>query len=433
MSVPVAFVLPAIPLRWLLLGAILGYLLVMFTNPVRTSLRDGMRCLQRYKVMWFALGCFGFAYALFQLALRYYFFCVLAPADRPTFVWVREGWRDPNFWLHGSPESLWYLPPHSLHSVVFDSALPALESVAGIFNLLVATFPLSALAAVLFLVNWDNHHVVLWRALHKRFGMWGAGVHLGIVVCALAALAKPFVYAAPQVLGLQQAAVELWFKWAPVIDWLSFLFEYLVGVCIQIGLMLVAYCWVRGLSFTQQHLLDFAIRRFSFVVRWAVLVMLLSSAFIHLPLILKNFGAFSGMFPHEGPVIDFRWRIARGVLTGVLLLFAAMQITLTFHSESLGKALHDHLRFLSKHWWTFGWFLIVAGIHFYLVLVLLNLVQLGLGDGTALGVTWSLIMPWINAWVAAWLLASWVCFYKHGDAAPAPSPEGGAMEQGVLF
>jgi hypothetical protein len=69
----VASVLPAIPLRWLLLGALVGYLVVMFTNPVRASLRDGLRCVRRYKVLWVTLGSFGFAYALFQLALRYYF------------------------------------------------------------------------------------------------------------------------------------------------------------------------------------------------------------------------------------------------------------------------------------------------------------------------------------------------------------------------
>ncbi|MEI9894505.1 MAG: hypothetical protein WDN28_11620 [Chthoniobacter sp.] len=432
MPVTVAFVLPAIPLRWLLLGSLLGYLLVMGTNPVRASLRDGLRCVRRYQVLWFTLGSFGFAYALFQLALRYYFFCVLPPAARPTFVWMREAWRDPLFWLHGSPESLWYLPPHALHFAVRDSALPALESVAGIFNLLVTTFPLSALAALLFLGNWDGHHRVLWRALLKRFGFWGVAVHGGIVVCALAALTKPFLYAAPQLLHLQSPVLDLWFQWAPVADWLSFLFEYLVGVCIQIGLMLIAYCWVRGLTFTQQHLLDFAIRRFSYVVRWALLVMLLSSVFIHLPLILKNFEAFQGMFPHEVPVIDARWRIARGIITAILLLFAAMQITLTFHSESLGKALHDHLRFLSRHWWSFGWFLIVAAMHFFLALVLLNLVQVGLGDGTALGIVWSFLVPWVNGFVAAWLLASWVCYYKHGDAPQTPRAEG-EMEQGVLF
>lgn len=433
------FVLHSIPLPWLLLGSLVGYLVVMFTNPVRASLRDGLRCLRRYSVLGVALGCFGFAYALFQLSLRYYFYCVLPPTDRPTFVWMREAWRDPKLWLHGSPESVWYLPPHALHFAVRGSALPAVESVAGIFNLLVATFPLSALAAVLLLVNWDGHHGVLWRALHKRFRGWGIFVHGGILLCALAALAKPFLYAAPQVLHLDATAVQIWFQWAPVADWLSFLFEYLVGVCIQIGLVLIAYCWVRGLTFTQQHLVDFAIRRFSYVVRWALLVMLLSSAFIHLPLILKNFAPFQSMFPHEEAVIDARWKVARGVLTAVLLLFATMQITLTFHSESLGKALQDHLQFLRKHWWAFGWFLVLAALHFYFVLVVLNLVQQGLGDGTSLGIAWSLLTPWLNGLVAAWLLASWVCLYKHGDVVHAPADSGtpgaspGALEQGVLF
>ena len=427
-----AFVLPAIPLRWLLLGSLVGYLLVMFTNPVRTSLRDGFRCVRRYPVLWVTLGTFGCAYALFQLKLRYYFICVLPAAEPPQFVTLREAMRDPRLWLTGSPASLWFLPPHALHRAVHDSLLPGLESVAGIFNLLVTTFPLSAVAAVLLLINWDGHHVVLWRALRKRFGVWGVAVHGGIVVCALAAISKPFLYAAPQLFGLQPDAAQLWFQWAPVVDWLSFLFEYLVGVGIQIGLILIAYCWVRGLTFSQQHLLDFAIRRFSYVVRWALLVMLLSSAFIHLPLILKNFDAFAGLFPRENAVIDFRWKAARGVLTAVLLLFTSMQITLTLHSESLTKAFHDHLRFLRRQWWPLGWFLIVAGIHFYLLLVFVHLIQQGLGDGTSTGIVWSLLTPWLKGFVAAWLLASWVCFYKHGDAshsAPAPSP----LEQGVLF
>jgi hypothetical protein len=257
-------------------------------------------------------------------------------------------------------------------------------------------------------------------------------VHGGIVVCALAAIAKPFIYAAPQLFHLQTVGVQIWFQWAPVADWLSFLFEYLFGVCIQIGLALIAYCWVRGLTFTGQHLIDFAIRRFSYVVRWAVLVMLLSSVFLFLPLILKNFEAFESMFPHDPAVIDTRWKIARGTIALLLVPFAAMQITLTFHSESLGKAFHDHLRFLRGHWWSFGWFLVVAGMHFYLTLVFLNLVQLGLGDGTSLGVAWSLLTPWVNGFVAAWLLASWVCYYKHGDAVHPP-PAQGTMEQGVLF
>lgn len=424
--------LPSVPISWLLGGALAGYVLVLFTNPVRANLRDGLRCLQRYSSLWMTLGAFGLAYALFQLALRCYFYNVLPADARPELVWAREAWRDPNLWLRGSPESLWYLPPHSVRQAVFENALPAIESVAGIFNLLVATFPLSAFAAFLFFVNWEGHHGVLARSLFKRFRYWGWLLYAGIFVCGLAALAKPLLYAVPLLLGLQPGAAAAWFQWSPVAEWLSFLFEYLAGVCVQLGLILIAYCWVRGISFSHEHLIDFAIRRLSFVVRWALLVMLLSTLLIHGPLILKNFAPFQSLFPPEEAAFDPRWKAARVVLAVVLLCFSTMQITLTFHSESLGKALRDHWQFLQRHWWPLAWFMVMAGIHFYLLRVLVTLVQKGLGDGTALGILWSFIAPCLNGLVAAWLLASWVCFYRQSDSVRA-KPTAGVLEQGVLF
>ena len=425
--------LPSVPLSWLLGGCIAGYLLVMFTNPVRANLRDGLRCVRRYSAMWLTLGAFGFAYALFQLLLRFYFHSVLPPEDRPVMVWAREAWRDPQLWLTGSSQSLWYLPPHSLRVAVTENALPALESVAGIFNLLVATFPLSAFAAFLFFTNWENHHAVLLRALRKRFGHWGWLLYAGILVCALAALAKPLLYAVPLLLGLSPAAAGAWFQWAPVAEWLSFLFEYLAGVCVQIGLILIAFCWVRGITFTRANLIDFAIRRLSFVVRWALLVMLLSTLLLHLPLILKNFAPWQSLFPPHEAAFDARWKVARGVLTAVLLLFSTMQITLTFHSESLAKAFRDHWQFLRIQWWPLIWFFILAGVHFYLLRVAIALVQRGFGEGTALGIAWGLLAPWLNGVVAAWLLASWVCFYRQSAPVRTAQQPTGVLEQGVLF
>ncbi len=433
MPAMVAFALPAVPLPALLVGAVFGYLVVMYTNPARASLRDGLRCLRRYAALWLTLGAFGFTYALFRLGLRFYFHRVLPVEERPEFAWARAAWRDPQLWLIGSPESLWHLPPDSVRAVIGESVLPALESVAGIFNLLVVTFPLSAVGAVLFLVNWEGHHAVLGRALRKRFAGWGWAIHGGILVCALAAVAKPLLYAAPQLFGLEPAAAAVWFQWAPVVEWLGFLFEYLAGVCVQIGLILIAYCWVRGLTFSHQHLLDFAIRRFSFVARWALLVMLLGSVLIHLPLILKNFAPFQSWFPPGEAALEARWKIARTLLAAGLLLFATMQITLTFHSESLGRAFLDHRRFVRRHWWPFSWLLIVAALHFYLLRVLVELVQRGLGEGTAPGIAWSLCAPWLNALLGAWLLASWVCFYKQSDHGRTPPKESEVLEQGVLF
>jgi hypothetical protein len=349
-------------------------------------------------MLWLPLGVFGFAYALFQLALDVYFHRVFPEATRPVFVWVRAA------------EPFWHLAPGQLAGLARDALLPSLESVAGIFNNLVSTFPLAAVAAVLLFANYDGHHGVLWRALRHRFDRFAGAVYGGILVCALAAIAKPLLY-----LIARYVDGQLWFQWSPVVVWLAFLFEYFFGVCVQIYLILLAYCWVRGISFTHRHLLDFAIRRFSFVVKWAALVTVLSSIFIDLPLILKNFAPFAGFFTSEGAKVDFRLLLARSILTGFLLVFSTMQITLTFHSESLRHAFHDHLQFLRRYWWPFSWFLIAAALHLF-ALEMLNLtVRAGFGKGTAAGILWQLLFPWLAAIVAAWLLASWVCLYKRCD------------------
>jgi len=405
---------------WLLVGAVLGYALVMFTNPVRTAFLDGWRALRRYPVLWFTFGAFGFAYALFQLLLRTYHYYVLPLDQRPVFVWFRAAWRDPQLWLTGSPESLWFVPPNGLRDAARDAILPAAESVAGIFNHLVTTFPLASIAAVLLLLNWDGHLGVLLRALRKRCGLWGWPACAAILLGALAAIAKVLLYVVPTIIPLEGTAALLYFQWAPVVVWLAFLFEYLLGVCIQIYLILVAYCWVRGVSFESRRLLDFAIRRFVYVLKWAAVVLVASSLFIDLPLILKNFAAFQGLLAAEEATINFRIQLARSVLAAFLLIFSTMQITLTFHNESLPAALRDHWRFLRRHGWPFAWFLIVAAFHFHLFVTLNLLCARALGEGTAPGIAWSLLAPWLHGVVGAWLLASWVCVFRTCDHARSP-------------
>ncbi len=429
MSAPgvIAIVHPPLPL--LLAIAVASYLLVMLTNPVRISLRDGFRAIRRYRMLWVTLGIFGFCNALFALAQRVYFHAVLPETERPIFLWMRDAWRDPALRWTGSSESVWFLPHGDFVQAMRDAVVPALESLAGIFNCLVATFPLSALAAVLLLVNWDGHHAVLFRALRRRFGHFGWVVHAAILLCAVAAIAKPFIYAAPQFLaarGASAEAVAVWFQWAPVAAWLSFLFEYLFGVCIQIYLILFAYIWVRGLTFTHSTLLDVAIRRFSFVVKWASIVMLLSTVCIDAPLILKNFPLFASWFP-EKELFDSRLNVARAALALFLLLSTTMQIMLTFHNESWRRAMRDHLRFVVRNAWPLAWFLALAGIHLFALYAGDFALRAGIGEGTALWVVWRLLFPWLAGFVMAWLLASWVCVFKHCEHdATHPS-------QGVTF
>lgn len=389
---------------WLLAGALAGYLLMMRTNPVRACLRDGLRTIQRYRAMWVLPGAFGFCYALFQLGLRYYFSRMLPAGESPIFRWTREGGAGG---IAGASDVLWRLAPGELTAAAKSAVLPAIESAAALFNVVVSTFPLAAIAAFLFLINSGNHHAVLVRALRRRFGSWAWAAHAGIIVCATAALLKPIAYAIPRLVN-----GELWFQWSPVLVWLAFLFEYLFGVCLQIYLILLAYCWVRGLSFTHKHLVDFAIRRFSFVVRWAAVVMVLSSVFIDIPLILKNFTPFASLFPSDWEITEHRVQVARTILGILFLLCATIQITLTFHSESLRKAFIGHLQFVRRHAWPLIWFLVLAAIHFFM-LHTVNLASLrGWGEGTALWVVWILLFPWLAGIMSAWLLASWVSFYK---------------------
>jgi len=385
--------------HWLLLtAAAAGYVLLLAGNPVRVSLRDGFRCLQRYPSLWTIPGVFAISYALFHLGIRILEAHMLPEGDRPIFQWSHA----------------WFLPRPMVVQALKASVLPAVEGTAGIFNSIVTTFPLSAVAAFLLLVNWQGHHVVLNRALRNRYGRWGWLLYGAISVCAVAAVAKPLVLYAglPTLARFIPGAALLPLSF--LVDWLSFLFEYLLGVGIQVYLILLVYVWVRGLHASPKHLLDFAIRRFSSVVKWAALVMALSSLLIHLPLILSTVPPFSYLVAPSS-VFDYVDHAARPVLAVFLLFFATPQIVLTFHSESFRCAVRDHLRFLRQNAVAMLWFLAVALASFAVFHFLNNALKQGLGEGTALGILWSLAAPAIETFVAGWLLASWVCVYKRAD------------------
>ena len=199
-----------------------------------------------------------------------------------------------------------------------------------------------------------------------------------------------------------------------VIDWLSFLFEIMFGTGVQIYLILMVYAWVRGLNFTHRHLIDFAIRRFSFVMKWAMLVMVASTLLIHLPSILSGVPPFTHWISPD-LLPEYIHRIARPIMAAGLILFFSVQIVLTFHGESLGRAICDHFHFIRKEWWPVGWFLAVAFGSFYILSTLNTAIQQGFCNDTGPTLVWRLFYPLLNAFVGGWLLASWVCLYKRSE------------------
>lgn len=378
---------------WWAAGALVGYLIVMLTNPVRRNLIHGLLCIRRYPEIWAILGVLGFGYAVWTLGVQVFYYFSFPEGQKPVFLWGRA----------------FFLPSSDQREILSASLLPSAEWVAGIFNNIVTTYPVSALAALALIGNWDGHNKTLNRALRQRFGIAGWLIHLLVMICALAALAKPALYVLlPMV---KEGAALAMLQSALIVDWLSFLFEYLLGVCIQIYLILLAFVWVRGLTFTHSHLVDFAIRRFSVVMRWAAVVMILSSLFIHLPQVLSTFESPS-VWLHDHLPARFVDGWVRPLLAVLLILFLTVQITLTFHSESLGEALRHHCRFVVRNGWCVGWFLVIAFTHFYVLTVFSRFLLAGFGSGTAIGVSWQLVYPFVAGVLGAWFLCSWVSLFK---------------------
>src|SRR5258708_13504098 len=160
-----------------LIGLLSGYAIVLLFSPVRVPLRDGFRCLVRYKRVWLTLVLLGFAYFVFQFST---FTPIQSTADVDlTQITSIASWHWPTFL------EIWSEAP-----------LPAFEGVAGIFDNATTTYPLSAIAAVLMLMNWRGLHSAIVRALHKRFRFGGYLIYGILLLSAIAALINPILYSA---------------------------------------------------------------------------------------------------------------------------------------------------------------------------------------------------------------------------------------------
>src|SRR4051812_29414620 len=158
-----------------LIGVSVGFVLFFLGHPIWTALRDGFRCIARYERVWLVFALLGFAYFVFQ-------FVTFGAVPSPSEINFRE--------IVSITD--WNWPP--LSDIWRDAPLPTLEGLAGIFDNAATTYPLSALAAILFLVNWRGLNRTLWRALSKLYRWWSIPIYLVFLISTLAALLKPLVY-----------------------------------------------------------------------------------------------------------------------------------------------------------------------------------------------------------------------------------------------
>lgn len=374
----------------------------MLTNPVRTSLWDGWRCIRRYPIIWRTLAWLAFTNALFLLAVR----LVALWRGEAQLVWLRPGWADPTAWLTGTPDSIWWLTSGAARVSIEAGILPAIETVAGLFNNVVTTFPVAVIAALGVLFNWRGSLGKLKNVLRKRFGHW-SWLMLGLVlVCALATLAKSALYFHPPWIS-----DAWWMQWGPATAAVAALFEYLFGAGVQAFLILHAYAWVRGLNFETESMREVALRRFGATAKWAGIVVLAQAVLIEAPLAF----AFAKGWPDSPEVVSVWLKDVRLGFAITLLVMASMQAWLTLHGETLGRAWRAHWRLMFRHAWSVLWFIIIAAVHCFALQVLRSVVLQALGEDTAPGLAWTLLWPMIFGAIAGWLLASWVCLFKRSE------------------
>src|ERR1700719_3581894 len=370
-----------------LIGLLSGYVIVLLFNPVRVPLRDGFRCLLRYKRVWLTFVLLGFAYFVFQFST---FTPIQSTADVDlTQITSVASWHWPTF------TDVWREAP-----------LPALEGVAGIFDDATTTYPLSAIAAVLMLINWRGLHGALVSAIQKLFRFWGYLVYLIVLLSAIAALIKPIMFWALPIWGGLLPAGGL-LQISASVDAVAFIFEYLFGIYIQVYLIAVCFAWIRGLSFEEGELFRFGMRRFSYVLEWAGIVVLVSILIVRLPLLLAY-------FMNIPDVLDYL-PIERVVMCGLIIAFSSVQISLALHNETLREAVRAHRDFIRNNLSRFGWFLLICGIHFFFLTTADAIARGAIADRELAMIIWKSIFVFGRGLVTGWLLASWVCLFRRGE------------------
>jgi hypothetical protein len=99
-------------------------------------------------------------------------------------------------------------------------------------------------------------------------------------------------------------------------------------------------------------------------------------------------------------------------MCGLILAFSSVQISLVLHNENLREAVRAHRDFLRENAGRFGWFLLIAAIHFVFITACDVIARNAIADRMIALLGWKIIYACLRGLITGWLLASWVCFYR---------------------
>jgi hypothetical protein len=82
------------------------------------------------------------------------------------------------------------------------------------------------------------------------------------------------------------------------------------------------------------------------------------------------------------------------------------------HNETLIEAMRDHVHFIQKNAGRLVWFLVICGIHFYVIMACDAILRGAIADRLGALLLWKFTFACLRGAVTGWLLASWVCLFR---------------------
>lgn len=384
---------------FLLLLALAWVSLWLIPRNLRHSLRDGGRALGSRPVLWRLPMLFAVAYALYALGADWLLAWRIGspPAFDLPFRLDFDGWQA---------------------NYRFPSVWTPLPAVGGIFDHLVTVYPVSALFALGYLIDWRGLRSEFGRYARRKLQRLGPWIMPAFLAAAVAALLRPglqlFLPEIESFLGAGFAA------WVVPISFLAFAFEFPAAVGLQTFLILGAFLWSRGILASQTRLLRLTAHRMVFVLRYAVLVYALYLLLGIVPgWVLAVLGQSAPVPGHAfSPFVWLQsaaFLISFGLSALFVLLFS-VQVRLVLTNRSLRQAVRDHFRALRRSPRLWGGFLLFVYLTFYLVdagLAVLDALLVDAAPG------WRFLLMTVRNLaviaVGSWLLAAWVIFFRRAE------------------
>src|SRR4030095_2275746 len=126
--------------------------------------------------------------------------------------------------------------------------------------------------------------------------------------------------------------------------------------------------------------------------------------FLRLPMLLAY-------FINVPDVLDYL-PFQRVFMSGFILVFCSVQISLVLHNETLREAFQAHRQLLRRDLRRLLWFCFICALNFFVILMIDATVRSAIADHAAPMILWKSIFVFLRALVTGWLLASWVVLFR---------------------